>query len=680
MRRPDFALRADTEGNTSLWGHTEGVTQVQRTIAWGLAALSAVLATFALAIGIHDGMSWGELLQGNTGLLALMALTFPVLGALLLTQVPDNLLAWVFTGIGVTRALALLGQNWALHDFHHGGAWPVADEMAFISLAAMFVGPVLTPLSLLWFPDGRLPDARTRWRIAQAMVLVSAAGFLLLLSQAWSLRGVSLVDDSASPGGLVDVGLGIVVVGAIAGVIGGLAGLVSRLRGQGLVVRQQVKWYLYGAVAAFLLNVAGDVIPNAGFLNLAGTLAYEVAILIAVTRHALWDIDRIINRTVVYGLLTVTVGAGYAGTVIGLGLLFDGVGPGRSIAVAAATLALAIIAGPARRELQNRVDRRFDRRTYDAVRRVAEHGEQASLAPPAPGALAKLLQEVLRDPELRLQFRCQDGNLVDALGRPADEPTGGTSLGGAGGELAVLVHRPFPPYEQAFFASVCRAASTAVALARLQAELRVQVAVVERSRRRIVEAADAERRHVERDLHDGAQQRLVALAMKLRSEQRRHADQLGPHADRIIDLGVSEISGSVEDLRALASGLMPGSLVSEGLGPALGELADRQPDPVECVRDLDHRHAPEIEATAWFVAAEGLANSLKHATGSRVNIDARCDGLRLMVSVSDNGPGGACAGPGLTGLEDRVQACEGTLEVDSPAGAGTRLTAVLPCG
>ncbi len=168
--------------------------------------------------------------------------------------------------------------------------------------------------------------------------------------------------------------------------------------------------------------------------------------------------------------------------------------------------------------------------------------------------------------------------------------------------------------------------------------------------------------------------------MKLRSEQRRHADQLGPHADRIIDLGVSEISGSVEDLRALASGLMPGSLVSEGLGPALGELADRQPDPVECVRDLDHRHAPEIEATAWFVAAEGLANSLKHATGSRVNIDARCDGLRLMVSVSDNGPGGACAGPGLTGLEDRVQACEGTLEVDSPAGAGTRLTAVLPCG
>jgi signal transduction histidine kinase len=646
-----------------------------------MAALSVGFAMVALAIGIRDGMSRSELLQSNTGLLAFMALTFPVLGALLLTRVPNNHLAWVFIAIGVTRGLALFGQNWALHDFHHGGGWPFADEMAFLSLAALLVGPVLAPLSLLWFPDGRLPDARTRWRIAQAMVLVSAAGLLLLISQAWSLRGVSLVDDSASPGGLVNVGLGILVVGAAAGIIGGLAALATRLRSQDVIVRQQVKWYLFGAVAAFLLNVAGDFVPNAGFLNLIGTLAYELAILIAVTRHALWDIDRIINRTVVYGLLTITVGTGYAATVIGLGLLFDEVGPGRSIAVAAATLAAAIIAGPLRRDLQTRVDRRFDRRTFDAARRVAEYGRLASFAPPAPGELEKLLQEVLRDPELRLQFLCQDGHLVDALGRPVDEPAvGATSLGGAAGELALLVHRPFPPSEQALFASVCHAATTAVALARLQAELRVQVAVVERSRRRIVEAADAERRHVERDLHDGAQQRLVALAMKLRSEQRRHAHQLGHEADRIIDHGVSEITGSVEDLRALASGLMPGSLVSEGLGPALGELADRQPDPVECARDLDHRHAPEIEATAWFVVAEGLANSLKHASGSRVNIEARCDGLRLLVSVSDNGPGGACAGPGLTGLEDRVQACEGTLEVDSPVGAGTRLTAVLPCG
>jgi signal transduction histidine kinase len=203
---------------------------------------------------------------------------------------------------------------------------------------------------------------------------------------------------------------------------------------------------------------------------------------------------------------------------------------------------------------------------------------------------------------------------------------------------------------------------------------------VEQSRRRIVEAADAERRRVERDLHDGAQQRLVALGMRLRSEQRRHTALLGPQADQIIDLGVAEIRGSVEDLRALAAGLLPGALVSEGLGPALGELIARQPDPVQCVQRLDHRHAPEIEATAWFVAAEALANSLKHASGSCVSIEASCDGHRLQITVRDDGPGGADDGPGLTGLNDRVLACSGSLDIDSPLGAGTRITAVLPCG
>jgi signal transduction histidine kinase len=98
------------------------------------------------------------------------------------------------------------------------------------------------------------------------------------------------------------------------------------------------------------------------------------------------------------------------------------------------------------------------------------------------------------------------------------------------------------------------------------------------------------------------------------------------------------------------------------------------------VQRLDHRHAPEIEATAWFVAAEALANSLKHASGSCVSIEASCDGERLRISVRDDGPGGATDGPGLTGLNDRVQACAGCLEVESPPGTGTSVTAVLPCG
>jgi signal transduction histidine kinase len=100
---------------------------------------------------------------------------------------------------------------------------------------------------------------------------------------------------------------------------------------------------------------------------------------------------------------------------------------------------------------------------------------------------------------------------------------------------------------------------------------------------------------------------------------------------------------------------------------------------VRFVRRLDHRHPAEVESTAWFVAAEGLANSMKHAAGSAVSVDAACDGHLLRICVQDDGPGGAGTGPGLTGLCDRVRACAGTLEIDSPPGAGTRLTAVLPC-
>lgn len=677
---PHFALRVGTEVGRRAAVHTVSMAIDRCRLSWGLAALSAGLTAAALALRIDDGMRWRELLDADPGLPVLMALTFPVLGALLLARAPENRLAWVFVAAGLARGLALLAENWALHLYKAGGSAPLADDLAFAALASLFVAPLLAPLMVLWFPDGRLPDNRRRWRLAQGTVAWSGAALLLCLSAAWSLRGPTLIDDSPSPGGLVDIALAAFLAGTVAGVLAGLTAVISRLRGRDLIVRKQVEWYLYGAGAALALNLAGDLLPHAGSLNLIGTLAFEAAILVAVRRYGLWDIDRILNRTVVYGLLTATLAAVYIGTVLGLGLLLGELSLGRSISVAVATLASAVLAAPARRELQSRVDRRFDRRTFDAVQRITDYADQASVSAPAPGQLERLLRDVLRDPDLQLLFRCQDGDLVDARGRSVGEPQAtATSLRGGAGELALLVHRAFPAYEERLFASVCRAAFPAVAQARLQAELLVQVTVVEQSRRRIVEAGDAERRRVERDLHDGAQQRLVALAMTLRSEQRRHASQLGAQAHHIIDLSVTEIRGSVEDLRALAAGLIPGSLVSEGLGPALGELIARQPGTVRSVQHLAHRHAPEIEATAWFVAAEGLANALKHASGASVSVEATCDGSRLRITVQDDGPGGAHGGPGITGLSDRVRACAGTLDLHSPSGAGTRVTAVLPC-
>lgn len=647
-------------------------------LAWSLVLVSTALTASAWIIAWHDGPGRAGVTEPQQVQQALMALTFPVLGALLATTSPRNRLAWTFAIIGVTRGGALAARAWALHDYAAGGHWAVPGLFANVSIAMLFTGPLLAPLTLLWFPDGR--GITGRWRYAYAFPVLAAVGLLALLAAAASVPGRSLVDDSAAPAGLASVGLAGFLVGTGGGLLVGLASLIFALRHTDLVVRQQVKWYLFGGTVAVALNTAGDVLPGASALNLVGTLAFEIAILVAVRRYALWDIDRVLRRTVVYGVLSVGLAAVYVGTVIGLGLVLSEVSFHRDLDVAAATLASAALIGPGRAALQSRVDRRFDRRRYEAVRRVREHGDRIAAHPNGPEELQQLLREVLGDPGLLLRFAVDDA-VLDLAGQPVTEPfRSERQVTTQVSDHATLLHHPVPSADQPLFSAVIEAAAGPASIARLQARLLVQLADVKRSRRRIVEAADDQRRRIERDLHDGAQQRLVALAMRLRSEQRRHASDLSPTAQAMVDYGVMEISGSVADLRALAAGILPGSLVTEGLGPALGELTDRSPTPVTGVRDLDHRHDPHVEATAWFVAAEALANSLKHAPGAAVSLSVSCDGSILHLTVEDDGPGGASEGGGLLGLDDRVRACAGTLVVDSPPGVGTRLSAALPCG
>jgi signal transduction histidine kinase len=289
----------------------------------------------------------------------------------------------------------------------------------------------------------------------------------------------------------------------------------------------------------------------------------------------------------------------------------------------------------------------------------------------------ELLAEALRDPGLVLLFGLLDGRLVDPDGRPADPPEGGRRVAGC-----VLVHRPVPRYEEDLVDAVLAAAALPLEQARLHAELRVQLAAVQASRTRIVEAADAERRRIERNLHDGAQQRLVALAARLRSEQRLLGDAADPALGGLVDLAVEQLRSAVADLRALAQGLIPAALASEGLGPALHELADRHPADVRLLAVPPHRHRPALEATSWYVATEGLANAMKHASGAPITIAAGCPGTQLSIVVADEGPGGARVdrGTGLRGLVDRVEACGGRLTLTSPPGGGTELRAVLPCG
>jgi len=274
---------------------------------------------------------------------------------------------------------------------------------------------------------------------------------------------------------------------------------------------------------------------------------------------------------------------------------------------------------------------------------------------------------------------------ADATGRPVGLTAGDanravTRLEHAGEPLAALVHDPSLLEEPELVEGVGAAARLSLENARLQAELRVQLKNVEESRARIVAAGDEQRRRIERDLHDGSQQRLVAIALALRTAQRRHGRKLDPDVERLLATTVDGLQVAVEELRELASGIHPTILAEGGLVAALDSLAGRSSLPVEV--DATHeRFLPDVEAAAYFVACEALANVVKHAHASVVTIVARRVSGRLMIEVADDGIGGAQLdeGSGLRGLADRVEARGGRLRVESPRGGGTHVVAEIPC-
>ncbi len=213
----------------------------------------------------------------------------------------------------------------------------------------------------------------------------------------------------------------------------------------------------------------------------------------------------------------------------------------------------------------------------------------------------------------------------------------------------------------------------------LDAELRESLAELRASRARLVHAGDAARRRLERDLHDGAQARLVGLALLLRSARMRAADD--PELAGMLDRAQGELHTSLAELRELARGIHPAVLTDRGLEPALEALVSRVPVPVTVRAGVAGRLPGPVESAAYFVVSEALANVAKYAMATEATVLVRRDNGRVIVDVSDDGVGGAdvAGGSGLRGLADRVAALDGTLSVESPAGRGTRLRAEIPC-
>jgi signal transduction histidine kinase len=304
-----------------------------------------------------------------------------------------------------------------------------------------------------------------------------------------------------------------------------------------------------------------------------------------------------------------------------------------------------------------------------------------------PGRLEHALARALHDPSLRLAYWLPDRHaFVDASGRPVDLPAGGddravTVLRHGSEPVAALLHHATLDDDPALVQAVAATARMTIDNERLQAEVRAQLAEVRASRARIVEFGDAERRRVERNLHDGAQQRLVNVSLVLGMAR----SQVGTAGDAelaaALDEAATELRLALAELRELARGIHPVILSEAGLGPALAALAERSPIPATLAQVPSGRLPPRVEETAYYVASEALANAAKHAQAATVTINARQHDGRLLVEVGDDGVGGADPdGWGLRGLADRVAALDGRLHVHSPAGAGTRVTAELPCG
>jgi signal transduction histidine kinase len=303
----------------------------------------------------------------------------------------------------------------------------------------------------------------------------------------------------------------------------------------------------------------------------------------------------------------------------------------------------------------------------------------------APEAIEPLLRELLSDPGLELRFvEPESKAYVDTSGMPvsdvAGDPRVRTPIVRAGLPVALVLHRATGPQRPDPLTTLVEAGGLAIEIARLRVELRHQLAEVEASRTRIVAAADAERRRIERDLHDGAQQRLVSIGLALRHTQHQLGADIPAPAGQTLDRAVAELQLAIAELRELAHGLPPSQL-DAGLAPALRELAAGAPLPVQ-VRTTDERFSAGVEAAAYFIACEGLTNAIKHAHAGAVELSARRRNGSLVVRIADDGVGGALAsgGSGLRGLQDRVAAHGGHLHIESAAASGTTLTAELPCG
>jgi signal transduction histidine kinase len=305
-------------------------------------------------------------------------------------------------------------------------------------------------------------------------------------------------------------------------------------------------------------------------------------------------------------------------------------------------------------------------------------------ADPAPTDLRDALARALRDPSLTLAYWLPEfRSWADLEGRPVKLPSSGgrgtTLIDRDGAHVAALLHDSALADEPELLDAVTAAAGIALENGRLNVELKARTEELRGSRSRVIEAAQKERQRLERNLHDGAQQRLIALSLELGLlEERISGDR---EARLRLDQARREIAKSLEELRDVARGIHPAVVSGHGLAVALEQLAAKAPVPVRLNVKVEGRFPEHLEVAAFYLVSEGLANVGKHANATAATVEVARTNAHVVVEVVDDGIGGADTelGSGLRGLADRVEALEGRLRIWSPTGGGTRLRAEIPC-
>jgi signal transduction histidine kinase len=704
------------------------------TAARGITAALAAIVLVALAGAVLTGLGWSHLATSdavaNAGD-AVSAVAYSVLGALIIRRA-GNLIGWLMLIEGAANAVMESGSAYAVLGLKaHPGALPGAAVVGVLAESAFVIVVVTLAALFLTFPTGRLPSPR--WRLPALAGLVLAA--LSLAAFVVSPRSVAL----PAPGGISLIYPNPIAIRALgpAGQLGTLNALgvlfvlmlapavtsmVLRYRRGDQRQRQQLKWLALVVVGVLICQAAGagaiafgqngtlwEAVPY-GITPYLALFGIPVTIAIAILRYRLFDIDVIISRALLFTLLSAGVTAVYAAIVLGLGTLV-GSGSHPALTIAAAVV-IALVFQPLRqraRLLANRLVYGHRATPYQVLSDFAADmagqfdlgdalDRMVSLLAGASGA-SRVEAWIRVGGELRPAAVWPDGLLPSAAMRlggdaalpvlePGEPGTSGTRVVPVrhGEDLlgAISLSKPrdeaLTSTEDALLQHLASQASLVMRNAQLTAELQASIDELRASRRRLVEAQDAERRKIERNLHDGAQQQLIALAIQL-GLLAEAADDPGLVRQAIPDLK-AQLSAALDDLRALARGIYPPLLADQGLIVALRAQVNRSAVPVVLEADQVGRYSPDAESAVYFCALEALQNVAKHARATRVVIRLSGNGDGLEFSISDDGAGlpasGLRAGSGLQGMTDRLAAHGGTLDVRSEPGQGTTISGRLP--